>query len=227
MNETNAGPDAAETSDVGEDDARLGVAVVTIASSRTLETDAAGEVIETALGESDNEITTREHVGPDHDRVQSIVLRVIERDDVDVVVTAGATSVEPDDVAIEAIEPLLDKELTAFSELFTILAHESVGTQVVAARTLAGVAEGTPVFCLPGNAEAAELGIDDIILPEASHLVSLSRGNGDVGDGIDVDADVSSSDDGSGETGPSSPDDGNGESGSRNAGANRRGSGGR
>ncbi len=152
MNETNVetGVDAAD-SDVTESDPPLGVGVVTVASNRTLESDAAGEAIGSALEEAGHEIATREHVGPNHDRVQSIVLRVIERGDVDLVVTAGATSVEPDDVAIEAIEPLLDRELPAFGDLFTMLAYESVGTRVVAARTLAGVAESTPVFSLPGT----------------------------------------------------------------------------
>ncbi|MWV40884.1 molybdenum cofactor synthesis domain-containing protein [Natrialba sp. INN-245] len=183
MNETNVetGVDAAD-SDVTESDPPLGVGVVTVASNRTLESDAAGEAIGSALEEAGHEVATREHVGPDHDRVQSIVLRVIERDDVDLVVTAGATSVEPDDVAIEAIEPLLDRELPAFGDLFTMLAYESVGTRVVAARTLAGVAESTPVFSLPGNAEAARIGVEEILLHEARHLVELARGNGGADD---------------------------------------------
>ncbi|RQG88784.1 molybdenum cofactor biosynthesis protein [Natrarchaeobius halalkaliphilus] len=156
-------------------DPTLGVATVTIASSRTLASDSAGKAIETAIERTDHELTTREHVGTDHDRVQSIVSRVIERDDVDLVVTAGATSVEPTDIAIEAVEPLLEKKLPAFDHLFTSLAYEAVGTRVVAARTLAGVAEETPVFCLPGDEAATRLGIEEIVLPEATHLVDLAR----------------------------------------------------
>ncbi|APW96435.1 molybdenum cofactor biosynthesis protein [Halobiforma lacisalsi AJ5] len=155
-------------------DRPLGTAVVTIASSRSLDSDEAGEAIVTALEEAGHELATREHVSPDHDRVQSIVLRLIERDDVDVVITAGATSVEPDDVVIEAVEPLLDKELTAFQDLFTSMAYEEVGTRVLASRTLAGVSEGKPVFCLPGHADAARLGTESIILPEARNLVAVA-----------------------------------------------------
>ncbi|WP_049926637.1 MogA/MoaB family molybdenum cofactor biosynthesis protein [Halopiger goleimassiliensis] len=152
----------------------LGTGLITISTDRSLDTDAAGERIETALAEAGHDIVTREHVVNDHDRVQSIVLRIIDREDVDLVITAGGTSIEPDDVTIEATEPLLEKHLSAFPELFTQLAYDAVGTRVVAARTLAGVAEGTPVFCLPGNADAAGLATEEIILPEATHLTTLA-----------------------------------------------------
>ncbi|ELY42919.1 MogA/MoaB family molybdenum cofactor biosynthesis protein [Natronorubrum tibetense] len=157
----------------------LGVSVVTISADRELESDPAGNVMVTALEEAGHDIATREHIDADHDRVQSIVSRMIDRDDVDVVVTSGATSVEPSDVAIEAVEPLLEKELTAFSELFTALGYEVVGSQIVAARTIAGVADDVPIFCLPGKAPAARLGIEKIILPEMRHLVGVARAHRD------------------------------------------------
>lgn len=166
--------DAADEGD-GIDGRSLGVGVVTIATDRSLESDATGEAIVTSLKKDDHEIATREHIGSDHDRIQSIVSRMLDRDDVDVIVTGGATSVEPSDVAIEAIEPLLEKRLTAFDELFTSKAYEAVGTRVLAARTIAGVTEGTPMFCLPGNADAARLGLEEIVLPELHNLVSLAR----------------------------------------------------
>lgn len=154
----------------------LGVAVVTIATDRSLASDPAGEAIEAALAQAGHEVATREHVASDHDRVQSIVLRVIDRDDVDLVVTAGSTSVEPDDVTIEAVRPLLEKELTAFPELFTTQAWAAVGTRAIASRVLAGVAEETLIVCLPGNENAARTALRDLVLPEAAHLVGVARG---------------------------------------------------
>ncbi|RQH00305.1 MogA/MoaB family molybdenum cofactor biosynthesis protein [Natrarchaeobius oligotrophus] len=187
MNETESDPKSSAT-DPDAASSPLGAGVVTIASTRTLESDAAGEAIGTAIERAGHDLATREHVGPDHDRVQAIVLRIIERKDVDVVVTAGAAGVEPSDVAIEAIEPLLEKELSSFRELFTTLAYQEVGTRVVAARTLAGVAQGTLVFCLPGNVDAARLGIEEIIVPEAAHLVELVRTDGTASDGDETDS---------------------------------------
>ncbi|WP_126662809.1 MogA/MoaB family molybdenum cofactor biosynthesis protein [Haloterrigena salifodinae] len=153
----------------------LGVGVVTIATDRSLESDGAGEALVTGLKRADHEVVTREHIGSDHDRIQSTVSRMLDRDDVDVIVTGGATSIEPSDVTIEAVEPLLEKRLAAFEDLFTSMAYETVGTRVVAARTIAGVTEGTPVFCLPGNEDAARMGLEEIILPEIHNLVSLAR----------------------------------------------------
>ncbi|ELY68442.1 MogA/MoaB family molybdenum cofactor biosynthesis protein [Natrinema versiforme] len=174
MNETDAtdaeGADAADSSD-----GTLCTGVVTIASSRSLENDRAGEVIAEVLEESGNGVTVREHVGANHDKVQSIVSRLIDRDDVDIVLTAGATGVEPTDTTIEAVKPLLEKELTAFSELFTALAYEQVGTEVITARTLAGITEGTPVFCLPGHADAVRLALAEIILQEAARIIDLAE----------------------------------------------------
>ncbi|MFD1565754.1 molybdenum cofactor biosynthesis protein B [Haloarchaeobius amylolyticus] len=168
MDETDAG-------DANSGTGTLCTGVVTIASSRELATDEAGEVIGTVLDENGNEITVREHVGADYDRVQSIVSRLVERDDVDVVVTAGSTGVEPSDVTIEAVEPILEKELTTFSELFAVVAYERIGTAVVATRTLAGIAERTPVFCLPGDPDAVRLALEEIIVSEAAQLVDRAR----------------------------------------------------
>ncbi|NUB90891.1 MogA/MoaB family molybdenum cofactor biosynthesis protein [Haloterrigena sp. SYSU A121-1] len=157
------------------DEGSLGAGVVTIATDRSLESDGAGEAIVAGLKKVDHRVVTREHIGSDHDRIQSIVSRMLDRDDVDVIVTGGATSIEPSDVTIEAVEPLLEKRLAAFEDLFTSMAYEAVGTRVVAARTIAGVTEGTPVFCLPGNEDAARMGLEEIVLPEIHNLVSLAR----------------------------------------------------
>ncbi|SIR78005.1 MogA/MoaB family molybdenum cofactor biosynthesis protein [Natronorubrum thiooxidans] len=161
------------------DTTSLGVGVVTIATDRAIGNDIAGETIITALKKESHEIVVREHLETEHDQVQSTVSRLLDRDDIDLIVTGGATSVEPDDITIEAVEPLLEKELSAFSELFTALAYEEVGTRIIAARTLAGVADGIPVFCLPGNEAAVRLGLEEIILPEAHHLIGLARGPDD------------------------------------------------
>ena len=83
-------------------------------------------------------------------------------------------STSPDDVTIEAVEPLLDKRLPGFGELFRTLSYEEIGTKVVGTRAVAGVADGVPVFCLPGSENAARLGTGDIVIEEAPHLAGLA-----------------------------------------------------
>jgi molybdenum cofactor biosynthesis protein B len=152
---------------------RLGVAVVTVSSSRTLDEDAAGDSIVTVLEDAGHDLTTRELVGDDFDTVQSVIHNLVGRGDVDTVVTTGGTGVTPDDVTVEAAEQLFVKELPGFGELFRQRSYEEVGTMVVATRATAGIAEGTPVFCLPGSENAASLGAE-LVADTAGHLSGLA-----------------------------------------------------
>ncbi|ESS05412.1 MAG: molybdopterin biosynthesis enzyme [uncultured archaeon A07HB70] len=80
----------------------------------------------------------------------------------------------PDDVTVEAVEGLFDKRLPGFGELFRRRSYDEVGTRVVGTRATAGVVDGVPVFCLPGSANAAQLGAD-LVVAEAPHLAGLAR----------------------------------------------------
>jgi molybdenum cofactor biosynthesis protein B len=150
----------------------VGVAVVTVSTSRTLEDDPAGDAIAAAV-EADDELPTRELIPDEYDEIQGTVDALAGRDDVDCIVTTGGTGVTPDDVTIEAVRPLFGKELPGFGELFRARSREDIGTRVVATRATGGVADGVPIFCLPGSEDAARLGAD-IITEEAGHLVGLA-----------------------------------------------------
>ncbi|QCJ46321.1 molybdenum cofactor biosynthesis protein B [Haloprofundus sp. MHR1] len=153
----------------------LGFAVVTVSSTRSLDDDSAGDAISAAFEADGHELATRELVNDDYDGVQGTVNRLVSRDDTDVVVTAGGTGVTPDDVTVEAVEPILEKELPGFGELFRTLSYDEIGTRVVGTRATAGVTDGVPVFCLPGSENAARLGAEEIIVPEVGHLAGLAR----------------------------------------------------
>jgi len=152
----------------------LGAAVVTVSSSRSLSDDPAGDAIVEAFEAAGHGVVSRDLIGDDYDGVQGSVDALIRRDDVDVVVTTGGTGVTPDDVTVEAVDPLFDKDLPGFGELFRSLSYEEIGTKIVGTRATAGVAEATPVFCLPGSENAARLGAEEIIVEEAGHLAGLS-----------------------------------------------------
>lgn len=162
--------------DPGEVDTVLGIAVVTISSDRTLETDEPSAEVVRVVEDAGHEVETRERIEKTHDKVQATISRMVDRGDVDVVVTAGGTGVEPSDETIEAVRPLLDKDLPAFGEVFTHLAYERIGTRVVGGRTQAGIVDGVPVFCLPGNADATRLAVERIVVPEAVSLVGTATG---------------------------------------------------
>ncbi|WP_049901018.1 MogA/MoaB family molybdenum cofactor biosynthesis protein [Halococcus agarilyticus] len=164
----------------------IGVGIVTVSTSRTLEDDPAGDAIAAAIEDTEHEVATRELVDDDHDGIQGSVDALVGREDVDCVVTTGGTGVTPDDVTIEAIRSLFGKELPGFGELFRALSREEIGTRVVATRATAGIVDrsssgggtedagnGVPVFCLPGSEDAARLGVD-VVIEEAPHLAGLA-----------------------------------------------------
>jgi molybdenum cofactor biosynthesis protein B len=148
--------------------------VVTVSSSRSLDDDPSGDAIVEALEADGSEVVQRELIRDKYDSVQGTVNTLVHRDDVDLVVTTGGTGITPDDVTIEAIEPLLDKELRGFGELFRSLSYETIGSKTIATRATAGVVDGTLLFCLPGSEAAVRLGTEELILEEAGHLVGLA-----------------------------------------------------
>jgi molybdenum cofactor biosynthesis protein B len=152
----------------------LGAGIITVSTSRTLDDDPAGDAIAAAFEAAGHEVTTRELVPDDYDRVQATLRNVARRGDVDAVVSTGGTGVTPDDVTVEAAEPLFEKTLPGFGELFRRLSYDEIGTRIVGTRAAAGIVEGTPVFCLPGSENAARLGAEEVIVPEAGHLSGLA-----------------------------------------------------
>lgn len=162
----------------------VGVALATVSSTRSREEDPAGDAIEAAFEAAGHELVVRDVVRDRFDSVQGAVARLVSREDTDVVVTTGGTGVTPDDVTVDAVEQLFEKRLPGFGELFRTLSREEIGTRVVATRATAGVADLVPVFCLPGSEDAARLGAEEIIVPEAPHLAGLAkRGVADEDDG--------------------------------------------
>ena len=153
----------------------VGAAVVTVSTSRTLEEDPSGDAIVEAFEAAGHAIATRELVADDRDNLEARVDALVGRDDVDVVVTTGGTGVSPDDVTVEAVEPLFEKRLPGFGELFRRRSEADIGNRVVATRAAAGIADGVPVFCLPGSEAAARLGAGEVIVPVVGHLAGLAR----------------------------------------------------
>jgi molybdenum cofactor biosynthesis protein B len=146
-------------------------AVVTVGTAGA-DSDPTGDQVVTALERAGHSVTTRERLRGDRDGIQQSVDALVGRDDVDVVITAGGTGVRAGDVAIEAVHPLLEKALPGFGEAFRTLLFDHIGTGIVAVRSTAGIAQGTLVFCLPGDRQAATLGVEEIVGPEAGDLVA-------------------------------------------------------
>lgn len=155
----------------------VSAAVVSISDERTHEDDPGGEAVVDAFESAGHGVATREVLRTAHDSVQQTVDTLVRRDDVTVVVTTGGTGVGPRDVTIDAVHPLIDKGLPGFGEAFRRRYAESVGTDAIATRSTAGIAGTTPVFCLPGDPEAARLGTGEIVVEQAERLAELASGD--------------------------------------------------
>lgn len=154
-----------------DDREQVAVAVLTVSSSRTLDDDPSGDAAAALLSDAGHAVERRELVRDDYDRVQSVVHELIDAGAVDAVVSTGGTGVTPDDVTPEAVDGLLDKRLPGFGERFRRLSAEEVGAREQLSRAVGGVADGTPIFCLPGSENAVRLGVEECIVPILGHVV--------------------------------------------------------
>src|SRR5438093_311271 len=86
------------------------------------------------------------------------------------------TGIAPRDTTFEAIQGLLEKEISGFGELFRMLSYQDIGSAAMLTRATAGVAKGKVVVSLPGSTGAVELGMTKLLLPELGHMLFLLRG---------------------------------------------------
>lgn len=154
-------------------DLRAHVAVLTVSSSKSPATDAAGRSARDLLAAAGHSVADYRVVRDDRRAIAAAVRGWVQK--VDVVVVTGGTGVTRDDVTVEALRPLFDKELPGFGEVFRALSRKRVGGAAFLSRATAGVVKSTAVFCLPGSPGGVRLALKSILLPELPHLVGLLR----------------------------------------------------
>jgi molybdenum cofactor biosynthesis protein B len=137
--------------------------------------DQSGDLLVEKLKNNGHRVTVRRIVPDDRDVIQKNLMRLLRSRKVDVIVTCGGTGVGPRDLTIEAVRPLLDKEIQGFGEIFRHLSYEEIGSAAVLTNALAGVVKGKAIFCIPGSPQGASLAVDKLILPEAGHILKHSR----------------------------------------------------
>ena len=153
----------------------LGYALVTASDSRDEASDVSGRTMAARVEAAGQRVVERLLVPDRTAPLRSAVTALLARPGVDVVVVSGGTGVAPRDVTVEALAPLFERELPGFGELFRALSFRQVGAAAMLSRATAGIVSGRAVFLLPGSPKAVELALDELILPEAAHLVAQSR----------------------------------------------------
>jgi molybdenum cofactor biosynthesis protein B len=137
--------------------------------------DPSGDLIVELLEAAGHDVTLRGVLPDDGAVIRQGVLKALKTKNVEAIITCGGTGVAARDVTVEAIRPLLEKDLPGFGELFRRLSYDEIGSAAVMSRTLAGIAKGKALFVLPGSPQAVRLCVERLILPEAPHIVKHAR----------------------------------------------------
>jgi len=141
----------------------VNIAVLTVSDTRTMDTDTSGKLLADRIEVAGHHLAARQIVPDDKARIRAMVAGWIADPQVDVVISSGGTGLTGRDVTPEAVSTLFDKTIEGFSVIFHQVSFESVGLSTLQSRALAGVAQGTFVFCLPGSNGAVKDGWDKVI----------------------------------------------------------------
>lgn len=144
----------------------LGIAVITISDSRTKENDTSGDYLADALQTDGHRLARRKIVRDDRYALRAEVSALIADPEVDIVLTTGSTGLTGRDVAPEALQPLFDKAIDGFGELFRAASVDDIGAATIQSRAVAGVANGTIIFCMPGSPGACRTAWEAVIRPQ-------------------------------------------------------------
>jgi molybdenum cofactor biosynthesis protein B len=147
----------------------LNVAVLTVSDSRTEADDKSGALLKAKAEAAGHQVVAKEIVRDDVYQMRAVFSRWIADPEIQVVLTTGGTGITGRDSTPEAIAPLLDKQIEGFGELFRTVSFEEIGTSTVQSRAVAGLANGTFIFCLPGSSGACSTAWDRILEPQLDH----------------------------------------------------------
>lgn len=141
----------------------LNIAVLTLTDTRSFENDTSGQALEDLLKAAGHRIASRELCKDDIYASRAVVSSWIADGDIDVILTTGGTGLTNRDSTPEALKPLFDTLIEGFGELFRQLSYEEIGTSTVQSRAVAGLANQTLVFCMPGSTGACRTGWSRIL----------------------------------------------------------------
>ncbi len=141
----------------------ISLCVATISDTRSEADDRSGNLLAERAADAGHVVAERAIVRDDVYQIRALVARWIADSEVQAIITTGGTGFTGRDSTPEAIAPLLDKEMIGFGELFRALSYEEIGTSTMQSRAVAGLANATFVFCLPGSTGACKTGWDRLI----------------------------------------------------------------
>jgi len=141
----------------------LNIAIIIVSNTRTHETDKSGKKLSEMISNEGHVIITKEIVKDDIYAIRKVTSDFILNKEIDAIILSGGTGITGSDGTPEAVEPLLDKIIDGFGELFRLKSFEKIKTSSLQSRALAGVANKTFIFVLPGSIDACRTAWSEII----------------------------------------------------------------
>jgi molybdenum cofactor biosynthesis protein B len=141
----------------------VNIAVMTVSDTRTPETDTSGDILAERLTTAGHQLAARCIVSDDKEKIAAQVQSWIDDSQIDVVISTGGTGLTGRDTTPEAITPLFEKTIEGFSVIFHQVSFQSVGLSTLQSRAVAGLANNTFIFALPGSNGAVKDGWDKVI----------------------------------------------------------------
>ena len=141
----------------------LSVALLTISDTRSMEEDQSGSTLEQLATSAGHSVTDRQLVKDDIYAIRATTSQWIANENIQVIITTGGTGFTGRDSTPEALEPLFDNTIDGFGELFRQISFKEIGSSTIQSRALAGIANGTLIFSLPGSSNAVETAWQQIL----------------------------------------------------------------
>lgn len=147
----------------------LNIALLTVSDSRTLDNDKSGNALQERVLAAGHRVFERTIVRDDIYQLRAVFSRWIADPEVQVVISTGGTGITGRDSTPEAVAPLIDKPIEGFGELFRQVSLQDIGPSTIQSRALAGLTNGTLIFCLPGSTGACRTAWDRVLEPQLDH----------------------------------------------------------
>ena len=141
----------------------LNIAVLTVSDSRTLAEDTSGQYLVDSLTEAGHNLADRQLIIDDIYQIRAVISGWIADPKVHAVITTGGTGFFIRDSMPEAVNVLFDKSIDGFGEMFRLISKDEIGMSTVQSRAVAGMANGTGIFCLPGSSGACRTGWEQLL----------------------------------------------------------------
>jgi len=141
----------------------LNIAVLTVSDSRTEEDDTSGDALQSLLQDSGHNLADRKIVKDDIYQIRAVLSQWIAEASVQAVITTGGTGFSGRDSTPEAVAPLFDKHIEGFGELFRSVSYDEIGSSTIQSRALAGFANETVIFSVPGSTGACRTAWEKVI----------------------------------------------------------------